>query len=147
MLLIMISVMVLRVLKGVFSVREDFAVWSALLHFLPLAWLQKEKAKKGTQSKAVDLPTSHPQIDRARNAHQNDLENLVPFLSLGLLYVLCGLPAARLHFYVFTVFRFVHTICYLVVSVQPWRTFSHVIASLSLLSMSGRLIWHCLFES
>ena len=55
--------------------------------------------------------------------HQNDLENVIPFVLIGLLYVLCGpsISTATLHFQLFAAFRILHTIVYLNVIPQPAR--------------------------
>lgn len=44
----------------------------------------------------------------------NDIENIIPFVLVGILYVLTGpaLGTARLHFQIFTGARFLHTIVY-----------------------------------
>jgi glutathione S-transferase len=58
------------------------------------------------------------------SAHLNDLENILPFLALGFLYVGTGpsLNWARTLFRVFTGARFVHTLVYAVYVVpQPGR--------------------------
>ena len=58
------------------------------------------------------------------SAHLNDLENILPFLVLGLLYVGTG-PSfswARILFRVFTAGRFVHTLVYAVYVVPQQGT-------------------------
>merc|ERR1719336_1237293 len=54
-------------------------------------------------------------VERVRRAHQNDLENILPFLSLGLLYLFTGpsLFTAKMVFRSFSCLRIVHTIAYL----------------------------------
>merc|ERR1712083_48388 len=62
-------------------------------------------------------------VERVRRAHQNDIENIVPFLFLGLLYIFTN-PAyssALLAFRVFVGARILHTIVYLNVIPQPAR--------------------------
>ena len=55
--------------------------------------------------------------------HQNDIENVFPFILVGLLYVLCepDLFIATLHFRIFTASRLLHTIVYLNGVRQPAR--------------------------
>ncbi|XP_038068387.1 microsomal glutathione S-transferase 1-like [Patiria miniata] len=62
-------------------------------------------------------------IERIRRCHRNDLENIVPFLVLGLLYVLTGpsVYAAAWHFRAFVASRFAHTLVYLMHVPQPTR--------------------------
>nr|ARM39011.1 microsomal glutathione S-transferase 1 [Cydia pomonella] len=65
-----------------------------------------------------------PEIERARRAHLNDLENIPAFWLLGALYVTTGPVAAwaTLLFRVYTVSRFIHTFVYAVVPMpQPAR--------------------------
>ncbi|KAM6214300.1 microsomal glutathione S-transferase 1 [Rhynchocyon petersi] len=62
-------------------------------------------------------------VERVRRAHLNDLENIVPFLGIGLLYALSGpdLSTALLHFRLFVGARIYHTIAYLFALPQPNR--------------------------
>jgi uncharacterized MAPEG superfamily protein len=64
-----------------------------------------------------------PDIERARRAHRNDLENILPFFGVGLFYALTQPSAigAQICFIGFTVARFLHTLFY-VRSQQPHRT-------------------------
>eukprot|EP00090_Calanus_glacialis_P047584 TRINITY_DN994_c0_g1_i1.p1 TRINITY_DN994_c0_g1~~TRINITY_DN994_c0_g1_i1.p1 ORF type:complete len:143 (-),score=28.78 TRINITY_DN994_c0_g1_i1:90-518(-) len=62
-------------------------------------------------------------VERVRRAHQNDIENIIPFLILGLLYIFTS-PAyatALLTFRIFVGARILHTIVYLNVIPQPAR--------------------------
>ncbi|XP_063786717.1 microsomal glutathione S-transferase 1 [Pseudophryne corroboree] len=67
-------------------------------------------------------------VERVRRCHLNDLENIVPFIGLGLVYALSNpdLHVALLHFRIFAGSRVLHTISYLVPLPQPSRalTFS-----------------------
>ena len=83
------------------------------------------------------------QIERLRRAHQNDLENVLPFLVLGFLYALTG-PSYRLAWWLFVPFtaaRVVHTIVY-AAGVQPWRTIAFEIGNVTLIVMSILLLVH-----
>lgn len=75
---------------------------------------------------------------RFRRAHYNALENVLPFLGVGLLLVLTRPPVAVAAglFGVFTLFRLIHTFAY-VRSVQPLRTISFAIASFALTGIAG----------
>ena len=58
-----------------------------------------------------------------RRAHQNDIENVFPFLFLGFLYIFTN-PAYSTALLVFRLFvgaRILHTIVYLMVIPQPAR--------------------------
>lgn len=67
-------------------------------------------------------------IERARRAHRNDLENILPFFGVGLLYALSGpgLLAAQIAFIGFTAARVLHTVFYVVV-LQPHRTIAFTV--------------------
>jgi len=78
-----------------------------------------------------------PEVARVLRAHANAMANVVPFLVLGLLYVLLGggRAGALAYFATFTVARYVYAVAY-VAGVQPWRTVSFgvgLLASIALL--------------
>ncbi|XP_031628136.1 microsomal glutathione S-transferase 1-like isoform X1 [Contarinia nasturtii] len=68
--------------------------------------------------------TTNEEVDRVKRAHLNDMENILPFLSVGLFYVLTD-PSAMVAIWLFrvtTVARFVHTFVYAIYVVpQPAR--------------------------
>ncbi|XP_040201432.1 microsomal glutathione S-transferase 1 isoform X2 [Rana temporaria] len=96
-----------RITLGVFANPED-----ALGH-----------AKGGDVKKFVRRDES---VERVRRCHLNDIENIVPFVGLGLLYVLSNpeLSTALLHFRIFAGSRIAHTISYLAPLPQPGRALS-----------------------
>ncbi|XP_065742909.1 microsomal glutathione S-transferase 1 isoform X2 [Phocoena phocoena] len=75
-------------------------------------------------------------------AHLNDLENIVPFLGIGLLYSLSGpdLSTAILHFRLFVGARIYHTIAYLIPLPQPNRALAFFLGYGVTLSMAYRLL-------
>lgn len=79
--------------------------------------------------------------------HQNDLENILPFVLIGLLYALTepDLAVALLHFRIFAASRIFHTVAYLAVLPQPSRALSWVVGVLVTLSMAYRLLSTVLF--
>ncbi|XP_068825874.1 microsomal glutathione S-transferase 1 isoform X3 [Capricornis sumatraensis] len=81
-------------------------------------------------------------VERVRRAHLNDLENIVPFLGIGLLYSLSGpdLSTAILHFRLFVGARIYHTIAYLTPLPQPNRALAFFIGYGVTLSMAYRLL-------
>jgi uncharacterized MAPEG superfamily protein len=83
-----------------------------------------------------------PEIARVLRAHANAQATIVPFLALGLVYVLAGGPlgAAAWYFTVFTVARWLHSWAYLG-SRQPLRTISFVVAATSLLALVVHVVW------
>ncbi|XP_039260542.1 microsomal glutathione S-transferase 1-like isoform X3 [Styela clava] len=75
----------------------------------------KEKQKK--------LMAKNPGVERARLAHLNDLENIVPFFLIAMLYVTIA-PNAKTADFIFKIFagsRILHTIVYLGKVRQPAR--------------------------
>lgn len=85
---------------------------------------------------------SDPDVERVRRCHQNDLENIIPFIIIGLLYSLTGpdLSTALLHFRVFTVSRFCHTVAYVGALPQPSRGLSWMVGMLATVSMIYRTL-------
>ncbi|XP_046437552.1 microsomal glutathione S-transferase 1-like isoform X3 [Daphnia pulex] len=63
-------------------------------------------------------------VERVRRAHLNDLENILPFLTIAFVYVGTGpsLGCAKFLFRLFTAARFMHTLVYAVFVIpQPAR--------------------------
>ncbi|XP_038626269.1 microsomal glutathione S-transferase 1 [Tachyglossus aculeatus] len=81
-------------------------------------------------------------VERVRRAHLNDLENVVPFLGIGLLYALSGpdLASALLHFRLFVGARLYHTVAYLAPLPQPNRGLAFFVGYGVTLSMAYRLL-------
>jgi uncharacterized MAPEG superfamily protein len=54
-------------------------------------------------------------VERSRRIHRNDLENILPFLACGLLYVATGpsVVLANIMFFVFVGVRLAHTAAYI----------------------------------
>lgn len=72
----------------------------------------------------------HAEVLRIKRAHQNALENAVPFFALGLLYTMTS-PSptlARALFGTFVIARLLHAVFYLK-GVQPFRTLTFVIGA------------------
>ena len=68
-------------------------------------------------------PVPHPEVERVRRCHQNDLENNIPFVLIGLLYTLTNpsVLTAKLLFSGFTVLRLIHTVVFMNQIRQPAR--------------------------
>ena len=84
-------------------------------------------------------------IERVRRAHRNDLENVLPFFGVGLLYLLTrpSLGAARVYFIGFLVARVLHSVFY-VASLQPHRTIAFAVGGLLMLGMVVQGLAHFL---
>ncbi|XP_035281859.1 microsomal glutathione S-transferase 1-like [Anguilla anguilla] len=91
------------------------------------------------QRKAV---RAGPDVERVRRWHQNDLENIVSFVLIGLLYALTGpdLHVALLHFRVFLCSQIVHTVAYMTSLPPPTRTLAFSVGIVCTLSMVYRVL-------
>ncbi|XP_045207473.2 microsomal glutathione S-transferase 1-like [Mercenaria mercenaria] len=65
--------------------------------------------------KSINTVHRDPDIERVRRCHRNDLENVIPFVLIGLLYVLIGPNAvtATWHFRIFAGCRLLYTFAFL----------------------------------
>ncbi|XP_046339138.1 microsomal glutathione S-transferase 1-like [Haliotis rufescens] len=81
-------------------------------------------------------------VERVRRCHQNDLENILPFAVIGVLYVLSDpLPhVARRLFQTFTAARLIHTVAYLAPLPQPIRFLAFGVGAVVNMIMVGRVI-------
>jgi prostaglandin-E synthase 1 len=109
-------------------------------------YLNPEDAKAFSNMEAEAASGEHPDVDRGLRAHRNDLESTLPFLAIGLVYVLTGPPAAlaKVLLITFTVLRCVFGIFY-IRAMQPWRSASFILAELCLLIMLIQILWWGLF--
>ncbi|MBN3307976.1 microsomal glutathione S-transferase 1 [Amia ocellicauda] len=83
-----------------------------------------------------------PDVERVRRCHLNDMESILPFVLIGLLYALTGpdLRTALLHFRIFVGSRFFHTIAYLTPLPQPSRALAWVVGMGATISMAYRIL-------
>ncbi len=83
----------------------------------------------------------HPDVERMLRLHRNDLENILPFFTVGLIFVLMGVSAfgAQVYFYTFTGARIAHTITY-VAKLQPWRTVAYVVGVVCMVGMLVQIL-------
>jgi prostaglandin-E synthase 1 len=84
----------------------------------------------------------HPDVERGLRAHRNDLESTLPFLAIGLPYLLTNPRPALASglFAVFTLLRFVFSVAY-IKGLQPWRSASFLAGELCVLCMLAKLVW------
>ncbi len=103
----------LRIRSGVYATPEDFAF--------------------------VGAPPAPPRedIERARRAHRNDLENILPFFGIGLLYAFTNpsTTAAAIYYFGFAAARIAHSIAYLA-QWQPHRTIAFAVGLALMLVMT-----------
>lgn len=83
----------------------------------------------------------HPDVQRMLRLHRNDVENILPFFTVGLIFVLMGSSAfgAQAYFYTFTGARIVHTIAY-VAKLQPWRTVAFAVGVACMVGMLVQIL-------
>ncbi|XP_031634013.1 microsomal glutathione S-transferase 1-like [Contarinia nasturtii] len=126
---------------------SEFLLWSSILivKFLlmaPLTSLHRFRTKSAANPedmivvRATEMGAPNEDVERIRRAHRNDMENILPFLSAGLFYVLTD-PKPMLAIWLFrvtTMARFLHTFVYAIYVVpQPARAicfFIHFVITL-----------------
>jgi microsomal prostaglandin-E synthase 1 len=89
----------------------------------------------------ADVTQEHPDVQRMLRMHRNDLENILPFFTVGLIFVLMGVSAfaAQVYFYTFAGARIVHTVTY-IARLQPWRTIAFVLGLLCTIGMLVQIL-------
>jgi uncharacterized MAPEG superfamily protein len=106
------------------------------------AILNPEDVKAFRTSKPESIEED-PVVARGLRAHRNDLESTLPFLAIGLPYLMTDPSASTASglFIGFTIFRVLFSVFYLL-AVQPWRSLSFVLGELCVLVMLGQmLLW------
>ncbi|KAA0720918.1 Microsomal glutathione S-transferase 1 [Triplophysa tibetana] len=109
-------------------------------------WEDTRRVSKDPEERKKMLQTN-PNVERVRRCHQNDLENIIPFVVIGLLYALTSpdLSTALWHFRVFVGSRFIHTLTYVMAIPQPSRALSWMVGLLTTFSMAYRVLTTALF--
>ncbi|XP_034118534.1 microsomal glutathione S-transferase 1 isoform X1 [Drosophila albomicans] len=100
---------------------------TGLWRFITLTFANPEDL----MSPKLKVKFDDPNVERVRRAHRNDLENILPFFIVGLLYTLTN-PSAFIAINLFRavgISRIAHTLVYAVVVVpQPARALSFFVA-------------------
>ncbi|XP_034434724.1 microsomal glutathione S-transferase 1-like [Hippoglossus hippoglossus] len=101
-----------------------------------------EDTKLGSSAIDKKLVRTDPDVERVRRCHLNDLENIVPFVVIGLLYALTApeLSAALLHFRIFAGARIFHTVAYVGALPQPSRALGWILGLMVTFSMAYRVL-------
>ncbi|NXG59739.1 MGST1 transferase, partial [Hemiprocne comata] len=107
----------------------------------------EDVASFGKDENAKKYLRTDQDVERVRRGHLNDLENIVPFLGIGLLYALSGpeLSTALLHFRIFTGARITHTFAYLIPLPQPGRGLSWAVGYAVTISMAYKVLKTALY--
>lgn len=77
-------------------------------------------------------PREHPDVQRVKRAHMNDLENIIPMIIIGFFFVLSDPEeiSSLILFRVAGVARILHSIFHAAYPVGPIRSISYVVALL-----------------
>ena len=105
------------------------ALWTGTVRTIRKEWVNKEDAEF---NKAKLTDDEHPDVARVKRAHLNGIENLIPFLIVGALYVVFANPSA-------TAARLLHTAFYLAHK-QPFRTITFGIGVLCTFGMAFHVV-------
>ncbi len=83
-----------------------------------------------------------PAIARVLRAHANAQANTLPFLVLGLIYLLAAGPStpAIAYFAAFCLARVAHGVAY-IAGRQPWRTLAYTAGALATLALMAHTAW------
>jgi microsomal prostaglandin-E synthase 1 len=114
------------------------AGWTGYVRARRKSFLNPEDARL---SNVKELELDHPDVRRVQRCHLNALENGVPFLALGLLYVIVGATktGAQAYFFTYAGSRVVHSIFYLW-GKQPFRTIFFAIGAFANIGMAYQII-------
>ncbi|XP_076812383.1 microsomal glutathione S-transferase 1-like [Clavelina lepadiformis] len=122
------------------------AIWTSYYRTKHLSVWSREDAvmfapNDPAKQKAM-MAASHPQVERVRRAHLNDLENVVPFVVMALLYVGINPPAATAlwHFRIFFAARAFHSLIYVNSVPQPFRGVAFLTGLAVTMSMAYQMI-------
>ncbi|NXP76793.1 MGST1 transferase, partial [Ramphastos sulfuratus] len=107
----------------------------------------EDTASFGKGESAKKYLRTDQDVERVRRGHLNDLENIVPFLGIGLLYALSGpeLSTALMHFRIFAGARIFHTLAYLIPLPQPCRGLSWAAGYAVTISMAYKVVKTALY--
>jgi uncharacterized MAPEG superfamily protein len=114
------------------------AGWTGTVRALRKQYVNPEDAKL---NKASEAEADHPDVARVKRAHQNAIENAIPFFVVGALYAASG-PShtgAVAYFGTFTAMRLLHSVFYLW-GKQPFRTMSFAIGVLAVIGMAVHVL-------
>ena len=114
------------------------ALWTGTVRSMRKVYVNPEDAK---MLKGAGSDVDHPDVARVKRAHQNLLENAVPFFAVGFLYALTNPSAlgAQAYLWTFVGARLLHTVFYLAEK-QPFRTLMFGIGALAIIGMGVHVL-------
>jgi len=118
---------------------------TAYFRFTRNSFANIEDAAPGAKGDAEKLKRSlvlNDDVERVRRCHLNDIENIIPFVLLGIMLVGVNPNAetAIMHFKVFFYSRLLHTLVYVGKVRQPARGLSWMIGYCTCFSMAYQII-------
>jgi uncharacterized MAPEG superfamily protein len=121
---------------------EALAFATPLLRTKRNVWLNEEDARRFSGTVA---DVEHRDVARIVRVHRNQLENFVPFLALGLLWIATGAwnRLGVVLFVAFTLARTAHPIFFLA-RMGRARTAAHTLSFIVLLVLAVGITWHSL---
>ena len=92
-------------------------------------------------TKSPEREAEHEDVQRIHRAHRNALENILPTLAVGWLFVMSGATpgAVRAYMITFAAARVLHTAVYLA-ELQPWRTLTFFAGWFCTVGMAVQLV-------
>ena len=109
------------------------ALWTGTVRVRAKQYVNPEDARL---NKADSVDVDHPAVARVKRAHQNAIENAIPFFVVGALYsMIASKTGALVYFGTFVAVRLLHTVFYLA-GRQPFRTLSFGIGVLATIGMA-----------
>jgi uncharacterized MAPEG superfamily protein len=114
------------------------ALWTGTVRAMKKKYLNPEDANI---NKGVTVETEHSAVARVQRAHQNALENAVPFFAIAYFYAATGpsKSGALIYFGTFTAARILHSVFYLW-GRQPFRTLMFGLGVLTTIGMAVQVI-------
>ena len=114
------------------------APWTGKVRVQHKVWVNPEDA---AFNKGKKVDEDHEEVLRVKRAHQNLVENALPFFIIGLLYALTKPSTLGAQAYFFTILgtRVLHSIFYLL-GRQPFRTLMFAMGVLAMIGMAIHVI-------
>ncbi|MCA9297982.1 MAG: MAPEG family protein [Phycisphaerales bacterium] len=114
------------------------AGWTGAIRTMRKTFVNPEDAKL---NKGEQVDVDHPDVQRVKRAHQNLLENAVPFFAIGLCFALTkpSVTSAQAYLWTFVGARVLHSVFYLW-GKQPFRTLTFAVGVASTIGMAYHVI-------